>query len=448
MHHPTCPIRLPFPLPVALLLLAFSTASLVRGAAPREVNPALPSIPERSFRVTDFGAAPDGTEDGNTAAFAKAIAAVVQAGGGRLIVPAGVFRVGHIELAGRLDLHLEKEARLLFSTDPEAYRIKDRKFRPLVGASGVEDVAITGEGVLDGQGSAWWSEARKFKDAARARGDANEEIGRPRLLVIEKSRRILLEAITLTNSPQFHCVVSRSEDFTARGVTVRAPEHAPNTDGIDPAASRGVLITGCTFDTGDDCIAIKSGRPDSPVEDVLVEKCRFLRGHGMSVGSETNGGLRNLVVRDCVFDGTDAGIRLKSPRGRGGVVENCTYENLTMRNVGVAIYITSYYPERLMPKPGATVSEPSIRDPNTPSWRNITIRNITARDCRKSAGIIVALPEEPLDGLLLENVSIDAPLGLRIACAQNVLMKNVNVKAANGPAYQIEPSARVLVAKE
>lgn len=147
---------------------------------------------------------------------------------------------------------MEKGAHILFSTDPEAYRIKDRKFRPLILASEVADLAITGEGVLDGQGQAWWAEARAFKDAARARGEANEEIGRPRLLIIEKSQRILVEGVTLTNSPQFHFIPSRCEDVTIRNVVVRSPHHAPNTDGIDPAASRRVHITGCTIDTGDD----------------------------------------------------------------------------------------------------------------------------------------------------------------------------------------------------
>ncbi len=424
-----------------LFACVLSLRALQSAAFAADWSAAAPVIPERVFRVTDFGATADDETD-DTAAFVRALAAVKEAGGGRLVVAAGEYRTGHLALVSKLDLHLEKGARLVFSTDPEAYRIKDRKFRPLVLASGVEDLAITGEGVLDGRGDAWWSEARAFKDAARARGDANEEIGRPRLLIIEKSRRVLVQGVTLANSPQFHFIPSRCEDVTIRGVTVRAPHHAPNTDGIDPAASKRVHISGCTIDTGDDNIAIKSGNPEfGPVEDMLVEKCVFLGGHGMSIGSETYGGVKNLVVRDCVFDGTEAGIRMKSARGRGGVAENLVYENLTMRNVEVAIQITSYYPNKTTPKPGVADVAPAARDPRTPAWRGIRIRDVRSTGGVKTAGIIIGLPEEPVADLSMENVFIEAPTGLRVAAARGISLRNVEIKVAKGPAWMVEPSA-------
>ena len=426
-------------LPLALALLALAAASILR-ASP-DVRPALPNIPDRVFRIADFGAIPNDDLD-DTAAFTKAFAAVSAAGGGRLVVAPGDYQTGHLALVSHLDLHLEKGARLVFSTDPEAYRIKDRKFRPLVLASSVEDLAITGEGVLDGQGQAWWTEARAFKDAARARGDSQEEIGRPRLLIIEKSKRILVSGVTLTNSPQFHFIPSRCEDVTIRDVTVRAPHTAPNTDGIDPAASKRVLITGCTIDTGDDNIAIKSGNPEyGPTEDVLIEKCTFLGGHGMSIGSETNGGVRNVTVRDCVFDGTEAGIRMKSCRGRGGVAENLTYENLTLRNVEVAIQITSYYPNKTTPKPGVIDLAPAARDPRTPAWKNVIIRDVRSTGGTKTAGIIIGLPEEPVAGIAMENVLIEAPLGLRLVNARGITLKNVEIKAEKGDAWLVESTA-------
>lgn len=182
----------------SLSLLTLAAASALR-ASP-DVRPALPNIPDRVFQIADYGAIPNDALD-DTAAFAKAFAAVSAAGGGRLVVAPGDYHTGHLKLVGRLDLHLEKGARLVFSTDPDAYRIQDRKFNPLVAATGVDDLAITGEGVLDGNGQAWWTEARAFKDAARARGDANEEIGRPRLLIIDKAKRVLVQGVTLTNSP-------------------------------------------------------------------------------------------------------------------------------------------------------------------------------------------------------------------------------------------------------
>lgn len=406
-----------------------------------DVRPALPVIPDRVFHLADFGAVPDDAID-DTAAFDRAFAAVSAAGGGRLTVPTGEYHTGHLRLVSRLDLHLEKGARLLFSTDPEAYRIKDRKFNPLVAATDVDDLAITGEGTLDGNGKAWWSEARAYKDAARARGDANEEIGRPRLLIIDKSRRVLVEGITLANSPQFHFIPSRCEDVTVRNVTVRAPHEAPNTDGIDPSATRRMLITGCVIDTGDDNIAIKSGKPEhGPVEDLLIEHCTFLGGHGMSIGSETYGGVRNVTVRHCTFEGTEAGIRLKSSRGRGGVAENLTYHDLTLRNVEVAIQITSYYPNKTTPKPGVADTAPAVRDPRTPTWKNIVIRDVRATGGTKTAGIIIGLPEEPVTDIVMENVYIEAPIGLRVAAASGIKLRNVEIKAAKGDPWLVEASA-------
>ena len=434
MHHR-------FPHLVVLLCITLTPLSAGARATLVTPPPALPVIPAKSFKVTDYGAKPDDEGD-DTAAFTKAFAAIEAAGGGRLIVSPGEYHTGPLRLVGRLDLHLEKGARILFSADPEAYRIQDRKFRPLIFASEVEDLAITGEGVFDGQGQAWWAAAREYKEAARARGEANEEIGRPRLLIIEKSRRVLVEGVTLSNSPQFHFIPSRCEDVTIRNVVVRSPHNAPNTDGIDPAASKRVHIVGCTIDTGDDNIAIKSGNPEfGPTENVLIEKCTFLGGHGMSIGSETYGGVRNLIVRDCTFDGTEAGIRMKSARGRGGVAENLVYENLTMRNVEVAIQITSYYPGKTTPKPGVADTAPSERNPRTPAWRDITIRNVRATGAAKSAGIIIGLPEEPVTGIVMENVFIEAKTGLRLAAARGITLHKVEVKVATGEPWMVENSA-------
>lgn len=429
-----------FPRCLNAALLSFATSSAVCHANP-DVSPALPVIPAATFNLADFGAIPNDDLD-DTPAFKKAFAAVTAAGGGRLVVAAGDYHTGQLTLVSRLDLHLEKGARLLFSTDPDAYRIEGRKFNPLVSATGVEDLAITGEGTFDGNGQAWWTEARAFKDAARARGDSNEEIGRPRLLIIDKSKRILVQGVTLTNSPQFHFIPARSADVTIRDVTVRAPHTAPNTDGIDPSASKRVLITGCVIDTGDDNIAVKSGKPEhGPVEDMLVENCTFLGGHGMSIGSETFGGVHNLTVRHCTFDGTEAGIRLKSSRTRGGLVENITYHDLTLRNVEVAIQITSYYPNRTTPKPGVADVAPATRDPRTPTWKNIVIRDVRSTGGTKTAGIIIGLPEEPVSGITMENVFIEAPLGLRVANAKGITLRNVVIQAAKGEAWMVEQSA-------
>src|SRR5207253_1217248 len=163
----------------------------------------------------------------------------------------------------------------------------------------------------------------------------------------ENITRLLVKDVTLTNSPNFHLITDDSEDVTIDHVTIKSPANAPNTDGIDPSGWN-YHITRCTIDTGDDNIAIKAhkaakaGRPSC--EHFLVEDCTFRRGHGMSIGGQTPGGLRGLLVRNCTFDGTEAGIRMKAPRGEGGLVEDCTYEKITMRGVKVPIFITSYYP--------------------------------------------------------------------------------------------------------
>lgn len=406
--------------------------------------PALPQIPAAEFRVTDYGAVADDEGD-DTEAFIRAMKEVNKTGGGRLIVPVGLYRTGPLTLGSKMEMHLVKGARILFLTDPEAYRIADRSFRPLISARGAEDLGITGEGILDGQGEAWWGAAREYKDAARARGDSNEEIGRPRLIIFEKCKRVLVDGVTLQNSPQFHFIPSRCEDVTVRNVKVKAPDEAPNTDGIDPAASKRVHIIGCIIDTGDDNIAIKSGDPEfGPAQDILVEKCTFRHGHGMSIGSETNGGVRNLLVRNCTFEGTEAGVRMKSSRGKGGLAENLTYENLTMRGVGTPIEISSYYPRRTAPKPGKVVAALETRDPQTPVWRDINISNLKALGCTKSGGLIIGLPEEPVYNITMNNVSIDAPTGLRIAAARGVTLESVSVEVARGEPLLIEADVRDL----
>jgi polygalacturonase len=174
---------------------------------------------------------------------------------------------------------------------------------------------------------------------------------------------------------------------------------------------------------------------------VLIEDCTFLGGHGMSIGSETFGGVKNVLVRNCTFDGTEVGIRLKSARGRGGVAENLVYENLTLRNVEVAIQITSYYPNRTTPKPGVADTAPDARDPRTPVWNNIRIRDVRSTGGTKTAGIIIGLPEEPVSDIAMENVYIEAPTGLRLVAARGLTLRNVEIKPAKGEPWLIEPSA-------
>ena len=413
-------------------------------AAPFE-KPDLPNIPKKTFKLADFGAVPDDGMD-DTAAFYKAFAAVEKAGGGHLMIGSGIYNTGQLTLISKFNLHLEKGATLLFSGDPAAYQIEGaaaRKFKPLISADDVTDLAITGEGIIDGNGMCWWEEAREFKYAARARGE-REEIGRPRLMILEDSERIYVEGITLRNSPQITFIPKRCVNVTIKSVKVESPEDAPNTDGIDPAGSRRVWISGCVIDTGDDNIAIKSGDDEfGSIADMLIEDCTFRKGHGMSIGSETYGEVHNLIVRNCTFDGTDAGVRMKSARGKGGVVENVLYENLKMRKVKKAISINSYYPERNTPEIGTEdEKQPEERGPRTPVWRNIVIRNVESVEGRKSAGEIVGLPEAAVSNIRMENVKIEAPTGLRLREVEGLYLRNVELTVEKGKKWLLEPGEK------
>ncbi len=425
-----------FPLTAALLSL------LPRLGADPISPPSQPVIPARVFRLSDYGAVADG-KTANTDAFRRAIAAVDAAGGGTLVVPPGIYFTGPIELCSGLNLRLDAGSTLLFSQSFDDYRIKGNTYRPLVGAKGAHDIEISGAGTFDGQGGPWWVIERKVKSEARARGLPDAEIGRPRLIVLEGCKRIRLEGVTLSNSPMYHFVPYKCEDVTVDGITIIAPSDSPNTDGIDPSVSRRVLITHCKIDTGDDCIAVKAGTHGfGPVEDVLVTDCTFLHGHGCSIGSDTDSGVRNMTVQRCTFDGTDAGVRLKSRRGRGGLVENITYTDLTMKNVGQAIVITSYYYG--LPKPGMHDTTEGV-NATTPIWRNILVRNVVATGGTKDAGLIIGLPEMPAHGIVLDNVSIAARDGLRIGYVDGISLRNVTVVPEAGPALLVEDTVTNLV---
>jgi len=425
----------------AFSALTFAAAAL---AAPGDVSPAQPKIPERTFNLKDFGAVSGGTTS-NTEAFKRAIAAVDQAGGGKLVVPAGDWFTGPIDLCSAIDFHLEAGATIFFSPKFEDYGTSPR-YRLLLQAVNAHDVKISGAGTINGHGEAWWEAAEDFKQKANAVKARSNTMPRPNMVGFDKCQRVRVEGVTLTAAPKFNLVPARSQDVTVDGITILNPhKKSPNTDGIDPSLCQRVLITRCVIDTDDDNIAIKSGGAsgEGGISDLLIEDCTFKHGHGCSFGSETNGGDRHVTVRNCTFEDTDIGVRFKSDRTRGGLVEDIVYENLKMKNVGQAIVITSYYPDRDIPKPGEHVEAKPV-GPTTPKWRRITIRNLTATGCTKSAGMIMGLPESLAEDITLENVSIEAPEGLRIGYAKNVTLTNVTVKAAKGEALLVEDTVENL----
>lgn len=396
------------------------------------VKPDLPSIPKRDFRLTDFHPVGDpnsATGADVTQAFLDAVAACTRAGGGRLIIPPGLYRTRPAQLTSSMELHLEKGATLTFTTDPKDYELPNRGNRECLEAANCHDIAITGEGTIDGSGGDWWPRYRKTYVLPPG---SPPLLHRPYMVVFRQCKRVLIEGVTLANSPSFHLVPGQCEQVTIRDIRIIAPRDAPNTDGIDPSGWN-FWITNCTIDVGDDNIALKPAKkisPDRPsCSSFLIENCTFKHGHGMSIGGQTPGGLNDLLVRNCTFEDTDSGIRMKAARGSGGVSENLRYENLQMTRVKVPIFITSYYPR--VPKDVETEAAQAIT-PLTPIWRHIRIQDVTVTDSPEG-GRIIGLPEIPVEDIQLNRVTIRAEKGLTVINARQIRFVESTVTVQKGP---------------
>jgi len=396
------------PTPTRTGFIALVAGLIFTGAlrVPAQTIP-LPVIPNVTFNVTNYGAVGDG-KTMNTGALQRTIDAAAAAGGGTVLIPAGKFLTGPFTLASSINLHLARNAFILISDDLTKYPVVQERYRDSITASGAHDLEISGDGTIDGQGNAWWTAFRA--DHAMTH--------RPYLIKLSNCTRLRVHGITLCNSPMFHLVPQNCTDVTIEGITIQSPADAPNTDGIDPSGWN-FLITNCLIDSGDDNIAIKpvSGRKPGN-KNFKVSHCTFVHGHGCSVGSGTAGGIEDLRVSDCTFNQTDAGIRIKTLRGNGGRLQNCTFENLRMTAVKNPIYIIDWYPERNAPKDPATETPEPVTD-RTPFNLNITIRNVTATNC-PTAGTIRGLPEAPVTDVTLSNVTISAKTGMKIYHARGI----------------------------
>ena len=379
----------------------------------------LPTIPTTVFNITNYGAVGDG-KTLNTVAIQKAIDACAAAGGGTVLVPAGKFIFGPIILTSSLNLHLDKGAMLLISDDLKNYPIKSKRYQDCITAAKAHDIEISGNGVIDGQGEAWW----------QAFAADQKMTHRPYMAKLSGCTRVYVHDVTFQNSPMFHFVPENCTDVTIEHIKIKSPARAANTDGIDPSGWN-FLIADCTIDTGDDNIAIKPAGGRTPGDkNFLVKNCTFLHGHGMSVGGGTANGLENLTVSNCTFNGTDSGIRIKTPRGNGGLLQNAVYENITMHDVKNPIYINDYYPERTAPKDPATEKAEPVTD-RTPITKDIMIRNVTITDS-PNAGTIQGLPEAPISNLIFSNANISAKTGMIIYHARGVQFINSKITVADG----------------
>ncbi len=283
----------------------------------------------------------------DTAALQKALDACAKTGGGVVRLTAGTYLSRPIFLkSSGTTLELEAGATLQATDEPADFvaSANPGALFAFVNAIGLTNIAIVGKGTIDGAGARWWPPVRE----AKKKGEP-EPRPRPRMVVLSHCQGVRIQGVTLANSPSFHLVPTECEDVLIEGITIKAPADSPNTDAIDPSACRNVRITKCVLDVGDDNVAIKSGHAvrgrTAACEDITVTDCTFLHGHGMSIGSETTGGVRRLTVQHCTFQDTVSGLRIKSARGRGGLVEDISYSDITMKDVKFPINICSYYPK-------------------------------------------------------------------------------------------------------
>ncbi|WP_175633669.1 glycoside hydrolase family 28 protein [Pedobacter ghigonis] len=474
---------------IALTCILISAAC----SAIAQQKQALPVIQQVKFKndttsITSFGAKGDGLFL-NTQSINKTIEAVSQKGGGVVLIPSGLWLTGPIELKSNVNLHLKRDAILQFTDDFNQYKLVQgnwegqpawRNQSPISGVN-LQNIAITGAGIIDGNGGAWrmvkkdkltetqwktlvasggvvradgkmWYPSEKTVKGSNTKNAGVIEAGktaadyedikdflRPNLVVLTGCKKVLLEGVTFQNSPAWNLHPLLCEDLTLRNLQVKNPWFAQNGDGVDVESCKNVLIEGSTFDVGDDGICIKSGRDEAgrkrgvPTENVIIRNNVVYHAHGgFVIGSEMSGGAKNIWVYNCSFIGTDIGLRFKTTRGRGGVVENIYVNNINMIDIpGEAILFDMYY-AAVDPVPLAgekreaikTVTVPATEA--TPQFKNFYIKDVVANGAEKAI-FFRGLPEMNIKDIHLENVTIQSKKGIEIIEASNIFLKNVKV---------------------
>ncbi len=362
---------------------------------------------------TTFGAKGDNKTD-NAKYIQEAVDQCYLKGGGTVILEKGIFLSSPIILKSNVHLKIDKTA-ILKAVDYKTYPNNSNPSN-FISAEKSSNIAIYGGGKIEGNGSNWWKVFKKLKTNGK-------EIKRPRLIYFTDCNNIIFNNLTLVDSPSFHIVPHGCNNVLISNITINSDSRSPNTDGIDPSHSSNVLIYKCRISTGDDNIAIKAEYGKS--QNIYVVDTDFGHGHGMSIGSETNFGISNVIVYNCRFNNTTNGIRIKSPQGSGGKVENIFYIDIKMDNVHTALEISSYYPESKIPFPKSTENE-NDNNQKILDVRNILFSNIYAKNVLKHGGYITATPQIHAENIILNNVTMEIKgKGLEIENA-NVYFKNVN----------------------
>ncbi|MEN9918848.1 MAG: hypothetical protein RL662_1284 [Bacteroidota bacterium] len=454
-----------------------------------------PVFPKNTVSVNDFGGKSDGITL-NTQAFAKAMEALSGKGGGTLIVPSGVWFTGPIVFKSNINLHLEKGALILFSANFDLYPLVNTVFEGLdtrrcqspISGRNLQNIAITGEGSINGSGEAWrplkkgkvteshwkslvksgglvvdgnqWFPSEKsvkgwrISDMNVPKGDMNEaewlaikDFLRPVMISFIECKNVLLEGVLFENSPSWNIHPLMCENVIIDNILVRNPGYSQNGDGVDLESCVNSIIVNSTFDVGDDAICIKSGKDEDgrrrarPTVNVIIDNCKVFQGHGgFVVGSEMSGGVRNISVSNCQFLGTDVGLRFKSRRGRGGVVENIYINNINMFNIATESFLFDLYyggksaSESLEDGDKNPTNETPIAvDETTPAFRNIYVKNLVSRNARR-AMLFNGLPEMNISNIHVENVFITADIGAELVESKNITFNNVHIVPTKGAA--------------
>ncbi len=446
----------------------------------------IPEFTNNKFDITEFGAV-SGGQVSNTKAFNNAVKAANEAGGGVVNIPPGIWLTGPIELLSNVNLHTENGAFVLFSHDENEYPLiktsyegedRIRAVSP-IHAYEQENIAITGEGIFDGNGHLWrmvkrskmtdgqWNALLKkggvtkgegsklvwFPSQSSYDGHMNKDIKpdeenalerakqyfdyyRPVMVSLVKCKKILLDGVTFQNSPAWNVHPLFCEHLTLRNAFIRNPWNAQNGDGLDLESCKYVDIINTSFDVGDDAICMKAGKNakareiEIPTEYVTIKDCTVFHGHGGFVaGSEMSRGLRNIVISNCIFVGTDIGIRFKSTLGRGGVVEDILLENIQMIDIPKqAILFTMAY--------SGALDEKKIIPEDIPEFKNIYMKNIVCQGCGQAIQVD-GLKQLPIHDLYFEDIDIVARQGIRCQMAEDIHLKNVTITKEGDPSTKV-----------